>query len=418
MSEHLSREEIKNYIARRPAPAEILRIDDHLAACAECMKMIERAPDIKAMLNTLESIETEQHLSFETMSQFVDGTLDEAGHEIADVHISECTGCGDAVRELRNMRSVLTAGTTGEVEKKNKSSANSQNSISWWKFLVPAAAAIFIGIFVWVILMPGLPQQDLSNIPNTNVNNGMIAEAPETEANSNIGASNVNNDPRTIVAGINDAGGRIEIDSEGRISGISADHFEQKLRAAISNQAISVSPDARQLRTSAGTLMGPSAPGVPFRLIGPVGRVVEMQRPPFRWRPMPRAESYKVGVYNEGFGLVAESPALKAANWTPGKDLPRGRVYQWQVTAFVDGKEVVSPTRPAGEARFKIVDAADAAEIQRARRIAGNSHLLMGIVYSNAGMLTEAEREFQALLQKNPKSEMARKLLAKIRNAK
>ncbi len=52
--------------------------------------------------------------------------------------------------------------------------------------------------------------------------------------------------------------------------------------------------------------------------------------------------------------------------------------------------------------------------IETAKKKYGNSRLLLGILYADAGMLDEAEREFQALLKKNPGSALARKLLRKV----
>jgi len=412
MSEHLSREEIENYIARDLAPAEILRVDDHLAACGECMLMIDRTPQIAAVRDALKDVENDRHLSFETMSKFVDGEITDTEREIANVHMSECSGCSETVGELRNVRAALD---TKEPALETEPLRPARGAFSWWKFLIPAAAAVVVGIIVWDLVVPNEPAKELSN---TDTNSPVIAEIPIPQPGTDITNSNEKAGLRTTVASINDAGGRIEIDSEGRLRGISADQFEPDLKTALMKQTINISPDVRQLKSSAGTLMGPSAAGVPFRLIGPVGRVVEMDRPPLRWGPMQGAESYKVGIYDENFRLMDQSPELKTTLWKPDRPLARGRIYQWQVTATVDGKEIVSPSRPAAEAKFKVLDAAAAAEIQRARQTARSSHLLMGIVYAKGGMIAEAEREFHALLQKNPNSEIARRLLAKIRSAK
>lgn len=49
----------------------------------------------------------------------------------------------------------------------------------------------------------------------------------------------------------------------------------------------------------------------------------------------------------------AESPELQETAWTPPSPLPRGRLYQWQVTAVKEGRPVVSPGPDAPEARFR-----------------------------------------------------------------
>jgi hypothetical protein len=43
---------------------------------------------------------------------------------------------------------------------------------------------------------------------------------------------------------------------------------------------------------------------------------------------------------------------------------------------------------------------------------------VLGVLYAQAGLLDDAEREFSALLRANPKSEVARKLLSNVRATK
>jgi len=45
-----------------------------------------------------------------------------------------------------------------------------------------------------------------------------------------------------------------------------------------------------------------------------------------------------------------------------------------------------------------------------------DSHLALGVFYAKVGLVTEAEREFQKLIQLNPQSELPRKLLQSVRN--
>jgi hypothetical protein len=414
MSEHLSREEIDNYIARKLAPTELLRVDGHLAACSECMNKLNPRTSLETVREQIFAAEAESHLSFETMSQLVDGRLNEIEREIADLHMQNCGKCFADVEELRTVREALKT-DLAEAKTVAAGKTGRKPSFSPWAWLIPAAAIVVIGALFWLLSTGGRTEENLANASNSAVvanNNANVEIATNEIPHSNV---DQNSDTGLVVTAIKDAGGQIEMLRDGQIRGLDSGQFEQKVRAALTDGAVTVSPDARELRSSSGTLMGSSTAAEGFRLIGPMGRVVEMDSPPFRWQPLNGAASYKVGVYNESFQLVAESPELKATAWTPNVSLPRGRVYQWQVTATVDGKEVVSPKRPAPDAKFKVVDAVHANEIQQARRTAGNSHLLMGIVYANAGMVAEAQREFQALLQKNPNSEIAKKLIAKVR---
>jgi hypothetical protein len=57
-------------------------------------------------------------------------------------------------------------------------------------------------------------------------------------------------------------------------------------------------------------------------------------------------------------------------------------------------------------------------EIDRVQRSDSKSHLVKGVVYAEAGLLNEAELEFNALLRENPQSSAVQKLLQSVRAAK
>jgi hypothetical protein len=161
--------------------------------------------------------------------------------------------------------------------------------------------------------------------------------------------------------------------------------------------------------------MGGQAEGVSFALLYPVGTVVRSARPTFRWQRLEGASAYIVNIFDSSFTRVVTSPQVSTAQWTAPRPLPAGRVYLWQVTAIKDGKEIKSPVQPAPEARFKILEQAKFVELERVKRSYSNSHLLLGILYAQAGLLDDAEREFRALLAANPKSTLAQKLLRNVR---
>jgi len=106
---------------------------------------------------------------------------------------------------------------------------------------------------------------------------------------------------------------------------------------------------------------------------------------------------------------VNSSPPLNALSWTT--TLPRGKVYSWQVKATTDAETITSPRPPAPQANFRILDQAKANELANARRAYGSSHLTLGLLYADAGLLREAEQEFRLLQKANPNSEVARNLL-------
>jgi lipopolysaccharide biosynthesis regulator YciM len=71
---------------------------------------------------------------------------------------------------------------------------------------------------------------------------------------------------------------------------------------------------------------------------------------------------------------------------------------------------------PAPEAKFKVLEKSKAEELDRVRKSYPRSHLILGSLYERAGLLDDAEREFQSLVSANPKSTVARKLLRNVRS--
>jgi len=149
-----------------------------------------------------------------------------------------------------------------------------------------------------------------------------------------------------------------------------------------------------------------------FSVMDPVGVVLMTNQPAFRWSAMEGATGYVVEVYDEQFKRVASSPQLTSLSWTT--TLPNGKVYSWQVKATKNGQEMTSPRPPAPQAKFRVLDQAKVNELARARRAYGSSHLTLGLLYAEAGLLKEAETEFRALRRANPNSELARSLLRQV----
>lgn len=132
---------------------------------------------------------------------------------------------------------------------------------------------------------------------------------------------------------------------------------------------------------------------------------------------MEGASEYRVSIFDESYREIGASENLKQTEWQLSQPLKRGAVYSWEVSAIKDGKPIATaPAPPAREARFKILEQKKADEL--ALTIARNprSALWKGLAYARAGLLTEAEREFESLLRQNPNSQQAKKLLEQIRS--
>lgn len=427
MSKHLSIDEIQLYTRRSLPQAELLYVDEHLRMCDECFEMLDDVPGVADVERSLfapnDSDPFEDHLRYEQLEAYVDETIDEADREIVELHRDTCADCARQLAELAQIRSTLEL----EAAKPDLRLGRTRD-VSFWakvfagnqlRFGVPALAAILIGAIALTVWLFKRPSTAINSSADPAVNGEILA------SNTGIGITNseiapISNSNSALpvpLVSIADGPGKIEIDSSGNLVGLNAPQFEARIKAALTSKSVEFPTTGRELRSKTGVLMSEGQPGVPFALTSPVGKVIESARPQFRWKALDQAESYVVSVYDANFNKVAESPPIQQTSWT-SITLKRGIVYQWQVTAKKAGEEIRSPARPAPDARFKVTDSITANELEEAKRSFASSRLLLGVLYANAGLLDDAEREFQALLQKNPNSDVVRRLLNKVRSAK
>ena len=218
-----------------------------------------------------------------------------------------------------------------------------------------------------------------------------------------------------VIAQLNDGDGQLVLDGSGKLSGV--DHlppgYRQMIRNALGSQRLEKSPLlAGLVRPDALSMRGGDIQGNKFSVINPVGIVMLSDRPTFRWSPLDGAMGYVVEVYDDKLNQVIISPQLTDTSWTAPQSLKRGGIYSWQVTAIKGGEEIISPRPPAPLANFRILDESLANELVQARRAYASSNLTMALVYTQAGLLDEAEQEFRALRRANPNSTISRRLIA------
>jgi hypothetical protein len=209
----------------------------------------------------------------------------------------------------------------------------------------------------------------------------------------------------------------VTIDRDGDVAGLPslAPGLRRAVGLALLTRRAPTPTLLRDLNGPAGTLLGGEEAEDTFAVNAPVGTVVRSTRPTFDWNPLGGASSYIVTVLDADFNPVATSPALTSTSWTVPESLRRGVIYRWQVTALKNGGKVISPSARAPEARFKVLDDVATSELERAEQTCHGSHLACGVLYSRAGLLDDAEREFKALLDANPRSALAKELLRSVR---
>jgi hypothetical protein len=214
---------------------------------------------------------------------------------------------------------------------------------------------------------------------------------------------------------IRDGSRAITLSADGSVAGLDGlpDRFRGAVEQALATRRVSAPAALAELAAKRSVLLGPSAPSARVDLLQPIGSMVETQRPVFRWRAVAGAE-YQVGVYDSEFQQVAQSGWIRVPEWQSSTELRRGVRYLWQLTVRRDGSEFTVPEPPAPEARFAILDAASEADLVRLRGTWSDSHLVMGVAYAQAGLLSEAQRELQAVADQNPDAATIAALLASV----
>ncbi|HEX7315721.1 MAG TPA: zf-HC2 domain-containing protein [Pyrinomonadaceae bacterium] len=451
MSEHLTDEQFKQYRAGRMSPVELLRLDEHFANCASCRERVRTGEQLVASFASLTAdlgianASTGAHISYEQLADLVDGRLDGEASGVVNNHLRACAACAEEARSLAAFRDSLTA---EEVATPGPARPLYERLRNLFAFPRPAAAwgLVAAALLLAVVGAAWLGRSYWGARTTPEAARVTPKSSPErVSSEGNVAAKNVDGEARTGTATtdvpplptpspgadttaratvtLRDGGGSITLNSDGELKGVGWLSPSQAgaVKDALANGRVTTPGAFAAPGAGRDTLLGDS-PEVggskAFALAYPVGAVVASPRPRFAWRPLAGAERYVVDVYDDTFRKVATSGDVSGTEWTPASDLKRGAVYSWEVTAYSADGSSRAPAPPAPEARFRVLDESREREIRRAERAAPRSHLALGVLYARAGLLDEAEREFQLLTAANPRSAAARRLLRDVRARK
>ena len=414
--EHLTPKQIGEYSQSRLSAAELLAASDHLAECGLCRGSLETSTNGDAAFFAVHADtfaeEATAHLTLDQTADYVDRHLSGEALQMVQDHLGNCEPCALAVADLRDFRNEIAPSLDREYGPAATpvKDGRPQGRSLWKWFLLPvpafsAAALVLLlfGVIGYLVWRAPERQEELAVVPSPSPIPSPSVQptvAPPTQV--------------TYVAQLTDGSGVVSLDQEGRLSG--ADNlppaYQTLVKKALSSQRVERSSELEGLARPQSSLMGSDSQGNEFSILEPVGSVLITNRPAFRWSKMEGATGYVVEVYDPQFNLVATSPPQTGNAWST--TLPRGNIYSWQVKAIKDGQEITSPRPPAPQAKFRVLDQAKANEIANAKRAYGTSHLTLGLLYADAGLLREAEQEFRLLRRANPNSEVARNLLRQV----
>ena len=392
MMDHLTRSQIEQLQAKALAPEAMLVAVEHLEVCPACYEVYrdvfrERRGGGPVVFSLSEADWfREDHQEYEDLVGLTGGKLDDEYRRILGFHLEGCERCRRAVAEMEAL---------GE-----KAAPRGRRVWLWTPRYAFAAAAIAVVAIVAALLLA-------RNWTVRNQSNQKIAEAPAPQVS-----------PTAELLANNEAGDRIEADALNEISDLDRlpPMTRQAVREVLGGAEIEKPRVLAEVAGAGGRTRGVADAEAAFQPITPVGRVVAEQTPAFRWKPMAGATGYRVDVLNLDRRESLTSGMLPATSteWTPDQPLRRGDLHGWTVTAIVDGREVASPAPAEPEAKFSILGREQAEELRRLK-VASPSHLAWGVFYARAGMPAEAEREFQLAARDYPDSQLAKKLLDRVR---
>ena len=363
------------------------------------------------------------HLDFDDLVGLAE-SFDEETQEIINIHISTCESCREDVRSFLAFGDATAREMNVSYGPSYYEPSDAIPGAPWWQqlqrkpvYAVAAIVLLAVAVLIGVIALSRRSEPLEANVQDQR--NPDIEQSPSVSPDP---APNVVSSPSSVdnsarVAVLNDAAGEVTIYKNGRLTGldqVSESSRQYVARAALSEQ-LEPADVLRRLSAEQSSLRSNDNGREKFRLLYPLRRVITEDRPVFRWESLPDVSSYRVYVLDADGNQVSQSEELPSTqtHWKVPARLRRGQIFSWVVTAMVDGKKIVSPSASAPEMKFAILSTADFQELTRLKQ--SNSHLALGVFYARTGLLDQAGREFQSLVELNPQSEMPRKLLQSVR---
>jgi len=397
------------YRNRTASPEQLLAINDHIFECDQCFRLVDSPEKVQAAYEAVNKyvLLGVEHLDYDQVEGYVDGTLDVEKRESVAVHIEDCKECAREVREIAELKARI------EADVKSRTTLGKLAA-----FLKMPVNLLTVGLAFLVIVCV------LVFWAHAHRMNLQVAAMESAMARIDQSV----NDLRRQIEGISakrpggaplalkDGNRQILIDEKGELLGfdmLPAD-YRDALKDALTAGRITILPPPETTLGQKGSTLGSRPQGRTFEALSPAGTAVEDTRPVFEWQPLPGATSYTVFVKDLATGAEIEGQPTGRTTWTSDKPLVRGHQYAWMVEAAIDGQRVRAPAPEKPFATFRILDEQQAREISLARKAWGSSHLVMGLVYARAGLAREAEKEFRELVAANPESSTARSLLASV----
>ena len=389
MTEHLSNQILESYRRGAVPVADLPLADEHLAVCAQCRQKLGETQALSNLTGFFrrdaELLAT--HLDYEQLESYVQGRLAPEEKKTVESHLRDCSSCQSEAEDLRAFAVQFDSQPVTRLAPVERQSFWQKLSKPAWlkktfaglspfTWQMAGAAAVVALLALTIILLLRKPPQNNNLTIKTTPSPVIPAPQPITPAPVSPDES-----------------------------------LPPQVDLALRNERLELPAEIAEMVGRKGEARGGTEKGDTFSLTAPVATFINTGKPTLRWQPLVGATSYNVKVFNADFDEVASASNLNSTQWTTDKPLRRGAQYSWQVTAHKDGGEPAT----APPAKFRVLGKSKADELALANQKYGANHLAMGALYAQAGLLDDAEREFNAELKANPQSAKARRLLQNLR---
>jgi hypothetical protein len=454
MVEHISIAKIEAFRANALKTTEMVGIVEHLISCAECERrlrdVIKDERDYRPVSISMEFEDwfRHDHLDYEQLVAYVDEKLDAEETEFTNLHLEFCERCSGDVRSFLEFRSRLEEelsyrhAPTQQQTQKEKIHSRFWRPVIAWRPLYVGAVLTIIGLAVsFAILRASRRPDDQSRqdtypprtvtvspspsvIPVPSQSPALVEitpSPPKTTAKSAINRRPLSlqgTAPRSEIAVLKDGGKEVRINKSGIIgAGMLPSDLQRVIKETLLAENIKKPAVLDEVNSEQGPLRGNESGKSRFRLLSPVRTVISEQQPTFKWEPLEGVSGYEV-IVGDSFGRRSANSGQLPANatqWRSASTLKRGEVYSWVVKATINGEKIITPVPPDREMKFKVLDEKSARRLEALKKTT-SSHLVLGMYYAREGMIEEAEREFQQLLNANPNSPIATALLRSVQS--
>ena len=141
-------------------------------------------------------------------------------------------------------------------------------------------------------------------------------------------------------------------------------------------------------------------------VVWPVSEAVEETQPVLSWSVDFGAPPYTVSIADDRGMVIARAQGIQNTSWKVLMPLQRGHEYTWQVTV----------AGASEQASFRILDDGQMMLWRAMLAAHKESHLVIGLVAQQLGLLAAAEREYAELVKSYPESSTAALLLSNVQD--